>query len=62
MIQNTNAVKKEDNAYTSPSTALNQNESLNVYANAPTAPAAMVVKVCEAFNSSPTPTNIFRAK
>ena len=62
MAQNTNAVKKEESAYTSPSTALNQNESLNVYAKAPTAPAAIVVKVCEAVNCSPVFTNILRAK
>ena len=39
MAQNTSAVNRLDNAYTSPSTALNQNESLNVYAKAPMAPA-----------------------
>ena len=41
MAQNTSAVNNEDNAYTSPSTAENQKLSLNVYANAPTAPAPM---------------------
>ena len=39
MAQNTSAVNRLDKAYTSPSTALNQNESLNVYAKAPMAPA-----------------------
>ena len=38
MAQNTRAVISEDMAYTSPSTAENQNVSLNVYARAPTAP------------------------
>ena len=38
IAQNTKAVKRLDRAYTSPSTALNQNESLNAYAKAPTAP------------------------
>ena len=53
MAQKTIAVKKEDNAYTSPSTALYQKESLNVYASAPTTPAPitlinwLVVKVSE---------------
>ena len=38
IAQNTRAVKRDDMAYTSPSTAENQNVSLNVYARAPTAP------------------------
>src|SRR6267154_5956857 len=37
--QTTNAVNNEDIAYTSASTAENQNESENAYANAPTVPA-----------------------
>ena len=36
--QNNNAIKKEDIAYTSPSTALNQKLSEKVYAKAPTKP------------------------
>ena len=36
------AVKKEDIAYTSPSTAENQNESVKVYVKAPTTPAARI--------------------
>ena len=39
MAQNTAAVNSEDKAYTSPSTAENQNESLKAYASAPTAEA-----------------------
>ena len=39
MSQKTTAVKREDDAYTSPSTAENQKVSEKVYANAPTAPA-----------------------
>src|SRR5260221_7600522 len=50
--QKTNAVKNDDNAYTSPSTALYQNESENVYANAPTTPQLMIVKTCCLFNGS----------
>ncbi len=46
IIQKTSAVKKEESAYTSPSTALYQKESLKVYARAPTTPAAMTVKIC----------------
>lgn len=46
MAQKTMAVKKEDNAYTSPSTALYQKESLKVYANAPTIPAPMILHNC----------------
>ena len=46
IAQNTIAVKKEDNAYTSPSTALYQNESEKVYANAPMAPAAIIANIC----------------
>ena len=38
IAQKTMAVKSDDIAYTSPSTAENQNVSLNVYARAPTAP------------------------
>ena len=40
MAQNVMAVISDDIAYTSPSTALNQNESVKVYANAPIADAA----------------------
>src|SRR4026207_1148825 len=39
IAQNTMAVKKDDIAYTSPSTAENQNESAKPLANAPTIPA-----------------------
>src|SRR5688572_32478733 len=45
MAHTTNAVKKEDIAYTSASTAENQKESENVYAIAPTAPAPINNKV-----------------
>ena len=43
MAQKTIAVTSEDIAYTSPSTAENQNVSLNVYASAPTAPDPKMV-------------------
>ena len=42
MAQKTKAVKKEDMAYTSPSTALNQKVSEKQYAKAPTAPEAKI--------------------
>ena len=38
IAQNTRAVTRDDIAYTSPSTAENQNVSLKQYARAPTAP------------------------
>ena len=60
--QNTTAVKSEEYAYTSPSTALNQNVSLNVYANAPTTPEPMMVTNCGSVISCPSFTTIFRAK
>ena len=53
MAQKTNAVKNELNAYTSPSTALYQNESLNVYAKAPTTPAPITNKIWLLVNSVP---------
>ena len=40
--QNVTAVKKDDIAYTSPSTAENQNESEKVYVREPTAPAPII--------------------
>ena len=43
MAQNTSAVTSDDIAYTSPSTAENQNVSLYVYARAPTAPEPKIV-------------------
>ena len=46
------AVKKDDNAYTSLSTALYQNESEKQYANAPTTPAAITPKLCWLVNTS----------
>ena len=46
IAQKTMAVKKEDKAYTSPSTALYQKESEKQYAKAPTTPAAIMPKVC----------------
>ena len=47
--QNVTAVKKEDIAYTSPSTAENQNESEKVYARAPTKPAPKTAKILALF-------------
>ena len=46
MAQKTRAVKKEDMAYTSPSTALNQKVSEKQYAKAPTAPEAKIAIAC----------------
>ena len=45
IAQNTMAVKNDDEAYTSPSTAENQNESENVYAKAPTIPLPNIVRI-----------------
>ena len=45
MHQKVIAVKKEDIAYTSPSTAENQNESENVYARAPIIPLPITAYV-----------------
>src|SRR5678809_526309 len=52
IAQKANPVKKEESAYTSPSTALNQKESEKVYAKAPTTPAPITVYVCKRFGSS----------
>src|SRR5579863_3188794 len=52
MAQKTRAVKKAEEAYTSPSTALYQNESVKAYASAPTTPQAMIVKTCRRFGSA----------
>src|SRR5690606_37695773 len=46
IAQNTTAVHKEDMAYTSDSTAENQNVSEKAYANAPTKPAPITTIVC----------------
>ena len=47
MAQNTKAVKSEDIAYTSPSTAENQNVSEKQYARAPTAPEPYIAIALE---------------
>src|SRR5580698_1305520 len=52
IAQKTRAVKKADEAYTSPSTALYQNESVKAYASAPTTPQAMIVKTWRRFGSA----------
>ena len=62
MAQNTSAVNNEDNAYTSPSTAENQKLSLNVYANAPTAPAPMTAQRSAVLASPEGSAIIFFAK
>ena len=62
MAQNTKAVKKEDIAYTSASTAENQIESENVHTSPPTNPAPITAMVCPMFKTSPALTNIFLAK
>src|SRR5678815_1481612 len=60
--QKTTAVKKEERAYTSLSTALYQNESEKQYAKAPTTPAAIIENVCSPVNSSAVLCNSFFAK
>src|SRR6478609_9001191 len=60
--QNTIAVKKELIAYTSPSTALYQNESVNVPASAPTIPVAIILHCCMLVNSFVSGATIFLAK
>src|SRR5438093_452680 len=61
IAQKTIAVKNEELAYTSPSTAENQNESLNVYAKAPTRPAPMTAINWEEVDSA-FPITIFLAR
>ena len=51
IAQNTIAVKNELIAYTSPSTALNQNESVKVYAKAPMMPAPIIPTSCRLVSS-----------
>ena len=45
IAQKTIAVKNAEDAYTSPSTAENQKESVNEYATAPTAPAPITAAI-----------------
>ena len=45
MSQNTRAVQNDEKAYTSPSTAENQNVSLHVYTNAPHKPEPRIAMV-----------------
>src|ERR1044072_2593419 len=51
MAQNTMAVNIEDIAYTSPSTAENQNESEKQYASAPTTPLPKMANILPSVNS-----------
>src|SRR5690606_6181620 len=64
IAQNTTAVQREDIAYTSDSTAENQNVSVKAYASAPTTPEAITTNSCGELNSawSDVPTNTLRAK
>ena len=62
IAQNTIAVKKEEHAYTSPSTALYQKESEKQYAKAPTAPAAIIAKMLLLLSVPPFFKISFRAK
>ena len=62
MAQNTKAVKNEDIAYTSASTAENQMESEKVQTSPPTNPAPITAIICPAFNISSALINIFLAK
>ena len=61
MAQNTKAVKRDDMAYTSPSTAENQNESEKVKARAPTSPLP-ITAYKPAFVNSPERRANFLAK
>src|SRR5690606_5612381 len=51
IAQKTMAVQSEERAYTSDSTAENQNVSEKVYASAPTSPLPMIRKIFPAFSS-----------
>src|SRR5690606_12486955 len=62
MAQNTTAVQRDDIAYTSDSTAENQNVSENVYAKAPTAPAPRICTSLPSVGSAPRGTMVFRTK
>ena len=62
IAQKTTAVKKEESAYTSASTALYQKESENVYARAPTTPAAIIPTILSVVNGPPSFCTILRAK
>src|ERR1051326_2070542 len=53
MAQNTSAVKKDDMAYTSLSTAENQNESEKQYAIEPTRPVPMMAHMRPSVSSCP---------
>ena len=62
IAQNTAAVKRDDKAYTSPSVALNQNESENVYASAPTAPDPKIAHLSAEVGSFVNPPEKRRAR
>ena len=62
MAQNTRAVNNDDVAYTSASTAENQNVSEKAYARAPVSPAAIIAIVCPNFGSEPDDAIIFFAR
>src|SRR5690554_2120541 len=55
--QTTIAVKNIDSAYTSASTALNQNESVTANVNAPTAPPTSAMIRCGGVHSSGWPSH-----
>ena len=62
IAQNTAAVNSEDNAYTSPSVALNQNESEKVYASAPTTPDPRIAHLSAEEGSTENPPEKRRAR
>ena len=62
MAQNTKAVKNDDIAYTSASTAENQMESEKVQTSPPTNPEPITAIICPEFKASSALTNIFLAK
>src|SRR5690606_2548674 len=63
IAQNTTAVQSDDIAYTSASTAENQNVSVKAYASAPTAPEAIIINICNVLSAAfrSLPTNTLRA-
>src|ERR1044072_2849735 len=62
IAQKTAAVNKDDNAYTSPSSAENPAESVNAYESAPTAPATRIKMNVSFVNSSCTRSTNFFAR
>src|SRR5690606_36072305 len=62
IAQKTTAVQREERAYTSDSTAENQNESEKAYAIAPITPAAMICQRTAPAGSVPDSPNVLRTR